>query len=181
MPRSTCQNRANSKQNTLVSEHLPLVRSIAARLWASLPSTFELDDLIAAGNVGLLKAAARYRPSDFNATPFSAYARLVIRGSILDSVRRGAYVEATRPSASALPDPVTVPDYDAELDGQDLRRRLAAAIAALPRRQARLIRLHYHGGQRLASIGPQLGVGKSRASQLHMEAVRALRLAVAGG
>ncbi len=151
------------------------MRSIATRISASLPSSFELDDLIGSGHLGLVKAAARYRPSAHGGTPFSAYARPVIHGAIIDSVRRRAYVEATRPSASLVADPLSLPDFEGALDRHAEARRLAAAIAELPARQARLIRLHYVGGKRLKAIGPLLRVGKSRASQLHMEAVRALR------
>lgn len=76
------------RRDELIESHLDLVPQIARSIAGSLPATIELDDLIGAGNVGLLKAATNYNPKLHNNTPFSAYARPVIRGAILDSTLR---------------------------------------------------------------------------------------------
>ena len=67
---------------------LPLVDSIARRVYGSLPpnTCLELLDLAQSGLLGLVSAGRCY---DANTTvPFSIYARYRIEGEILDSLRR---------------------------------------------------------------------------------------------
>ncbi len=68
-----------------VTENLPLVRFIAARIAATIPASVELEDLIQTGILGLIDAVRRYDPS--KGIPFPAYARFRIRGAILDALR----------------------------------------------------------------------------------------------
>jgi len=167
---------AARRRNELVEAHLSLIEPIARRLRRTLPRTFSIEDLVGAGRIGLLEAARRYRPEDHGGTPFSAYARRRIRGAMLDSVRRGAFVEATRPALEDTPEPAgpaTVTEADVDRDA--LALRVAAAIRALPARQQSVLLMHYEDGLRLRAIGAQYGVGKSRASQIHMAAIRSLR------
>lgn len=72
-------------ENAVVTENLPLVRFIAARIAATIPASVELDDLIQTGTLGLIDAVRRFDPS--KGIPFAAYARYRIRGSILDALR----------------------------------------------------------------------------------------------
>ncbi len=67
---------------------LPLVDSIARRVYGSLPpnACLELPDLAQSGLVGLVSAGRCYDPE--TAVPFSIYARYRIEGEILDSLRR---------------------------------------------------------------------------------------------
>ena len=68
-----------------VTENLPLVRYIAARIASTIPASVELDDLVQTGTMGLIDAVRRYDPS--KGIPFPAYARYRIRGAILDALR----------------------------------------------------------------------------------------------
>lgn len=70
----------------LVERYLPLVTSIAVELRRRLPSQFVLDDLISAGQEGLLQAARAYDP-DIGAT-FKTFATFRIRGAMIDELRR---------------------------------------------------------------------------------------------
>lgn len=74
----------------LVEQHAPLVKKIALHLMARLPDSVQLDDLIQAGMVGLLEAAAKYQ-SDRGAS-FETYAGIRIRGAIVDEIRKGDWV-----------------------------------------------------------------------------------------
>jgi RNA polymerase sigma factor FliA len=67
---------------------LPLVDSIARRVYGSLPpnTCLELHDLAQSGLLGLVSAGRCYNPE--TAVPFSIYARYRIEGEILDSLRR---------------------------------------------------------------------------------------------
>ncbi len=74
-----------SAEDRVVTENLPLVRYIAARIASTIPASVELDDLIQTGTLGLIDAVRRYDAS--KGIPFPAYARYRIRGAILDSLR----------------------------------------------------------------------------------------------
>ncbi|MEM7609420.1 MAG: RNA polymerase sigma factor FliA [Myxococcota bacterium] len=69
----------------LLRRGLPIVRRLAFRLARRLPPSVEVDDLIGAGNEGLLKAIAAYQPTE-NAR-FEGYAERRIRGAMLDELR----------------------------------------------------------------------------------------------
>jgi RNA polymerase sigma factor for flagellar operon FliA len=74
-----------SAEDQAVTENLPLVRYIAARIASTIPASVELEDLIQTGTLGLIDAVRRYDPS--KGIPFPAYARYRIRGAILDALR----------------------------------------------------------------------------------------------
>jgi RNA polymerase sigma factor for flagellar operon FliA len=73
-------------ESELVEYYLPLVKAVVARVAMSLPSHVSTDDLLSAGQVGLLNAIRRYDSSC--GTAFETYARVRIRGEILDDLRR---------------------------------------------------------------------------------------------
>lgn len=80
---SECQSPAER-----ILDCLPLVDSIARRVYGSLPpnTCLELPDLAQSGLLGLVSAGRCYNPG--TAVPFSIYARYRIEGEILDSLRR---------------------------------------------------------------------------------------------
>ena len=67
---------------------MPLVRSIAYRIYSSIPpyASVELNDLIQSGHLGLVHAEKTYQKG--RRVPFAVYARFRIRGEILDALRR---------------------------------------------------------------------------------------------
>ncbi|MFK8003629.1 MAG: RNA polymerase sigma factor FliA [Polyangiales bacterium] len=69
----------------LVKRGLPIVRRLAFRLARRLPPNVEVDDLISAGNEGLLRAATLYEPT--GDARFEVYAERRIRGAMLDELR----------------------------------------------------------------------------------------------
>jgi RNA polymerase sigma factor FliA len=72
---------------------LPLVSAILGRLAMTLPDHVDQDDLQSAGLVGLLQALRNYDPSSGNS--FETYARVRIRGAMLDELRRMDWVPRT--------------------------------------------------------------------------------------
>jgi RNA polymerase sigma factor for flagellar operon FliA len=80
-------------ENALVEQYLPLVRSVLGRLAMSLPEHVDHDDLNSAGLVGLLQALRNYDPACGNS--FETYARLRVRGAMLDELRRMDWVPRT--------------------------------------------------------------------------------------
>lgn len=74
----------------MVEENLGMVRSVVARLSLGLPTHVDGDDLYSAGLGGLLNAIRAYNP--MAGTSFETYARVRIRGAILDELRRMDWV-----------------------------------------------------------------------------------------
>ena len=70
----------------LVMRHAELVKRIAYHLAGRLPASVEVDDLIQAGMLGLLEAAANY--SEGRGASFETYAGIRIRGAMLDGLRK---------------------------------------------------------------------------------------------
>ncbi|WP_420426234.1 RNA polymerase sigma factor FliA [Algiphilus sp.] len=84
------QNTAAGDLNALVVEHQELVRRIAWHLLARLPDSVEVDDLIQAGQIGLIEAARHFRPE--MGARFTTFASTRIRGAMLDELRRGDWM-----------------------------------------------------------------------------------------
>ena len=88
------QKEAGSQtENALVERYLPLVRYAVGRLAMTLPDHVDRDDLHSAGLVGLLQSLRNYDPA--SGTSFESYARLRIRGAMLDELRRMDWVPRT--------------------------------------------------------------------------------------
>lgn len=70
----------------LVERYLPLVRTVVGRMAMSLPSHVDIEDLNSSGLVGLLNAVRNHDPE--GGSSFESYARVRIRGAVLDELRR---------------------------------------------------------------------------------------------
>jgi RNA polymerase sigma factor for flagellar operon FliA len=77
-------------ENALVEQYLPLVASILGRLAMTLPEHVSHDDLYSAGLVGLLQALRNYDPTC--GSSFETYARVRVRGAMLDELRHMDWV-----------------------------------------------------------------------------------------
>ncbi len=77
-------------RDSLVTEHLGLVRQVLGRLLVTLPQHVDRDNLEGAGLLGLVEAAAAYDST--RGCTFSTFATLRIRGEIIDELRRNCAV-----------------------------------------------------------------------------------------
>lgn len=77
-------------EEEIVQQYLPLVRTVVGRLAMTLPPHVDIEDLYSAGLVGLLNAVRGFDSS--SGTAFETYARLRIRGSVFDELRRMDWV-----------------------------------------------------------------------------------------
>ena len=85
--------------NDDITEHLPLVQRIVAHFMRRLPRSVQREDLIAAGTLGLFHAL---RSSEHTCPEmFAAYARIRIRGSIVDELRRHDWSPRRRKESGA--------------------------------------------------------------------------------
>lgn len=73
------------ERERLICEYAPLVKTIAGRLGARLPSHVSQDDLHSAGIMGLLDAIEKFDTE--KGVEFKSYAEFRIRGAMLDELR----------------------------------------------------------------------------------------------
>ena len=86
---------------SLTQQHVGLVHHVARQLARRLHDKVALDELVSAGAIGLMQAAASYEPS--RGLTFSTYAVPRIRGSMLDELRRHDHMSrGARRKARAL-------------------------------------------------------------------------------
>ena len=84
---------ARRDRNQRIAAHLPLVRQVVQQLQGALPASIEYDEVMSWGVDGLLDALTKFDPK--KATQFQTYARIRIRGAILDQLRSLDWVSRT--------------------------------------------------------------------------------------
>lgn len=82
--------QASENSNSLVLANLTLVKRVALHLKVRLPPFVEFDDLLQAGMLGLIEASRSFKSE--KGTPFDGFARLRIKGAMIDHVRRLSYL-----------------------------------------------------------------------------------------
>ncbi len=80
------QARPRSDADALVTRHAELVKRIAYHLAGRLPPSVDVADLIQAGMLGLIEAAANYAAN--RGASFETYAGIRIRGAMIDALRK---------------------------------------------------------------------------------------------
>lgn len=191
-PEPTTGTRASVTEQADVKAYLPVVHRVARRVHRKVPPNVLLDDLIAAGTVGLLDALRRF---DGNRdVRFEWYLYVRIRGAILDELRKLDWLSRRQRAAvtSQSADEVSIVAFDelserhqdeartgganpAELTEQHLDGlALARAVASLPEREGKIVAMHYYQGCELKEIAKVLQVSDARVSQLHLRALTML-------
>ncbi|MDY6986662.1 MAG: FliA/WhiG family RNA polymerase sigma factor [Thermodesulfobacteriota bacterium] len=95
------ERAAQLSRDALITEHLPHVKRIVARIAVHLPKSVDLDDLMNAGVIGLIEAAQRYDPGRDNT--FITYAAFRIKGAVLSELRSRDFLsKANRRKAREL-------------------------------------------------------------------------------
>jgi RNA polymerase sigma factor for flagellar operon FliA len=177
--------------STDLRDYMYLVRGMVARFLRRVPPSVQRDDLVAAGTIGLMDALAKHVGE--RDARFEWYARVRIRGAILDELRqqdwlsrraRARIIDPSRPSLR--PTVVAVDDLHGgaqahEPQDDDLAERhdgrvaLSDAIRQLPARERGIVEMHYIRGVQFREIAETLGVSVPRVSQLHARAIEMLR------
>lgn len=186
------QRQVRALRDELVLSHLSLAEGIARRIHSSLPPSFDLDDLIGTANIGLLNAATKFRPDEHGGAPFAAYARLVIRGTVIESVRGRPYTENTRPSID-MPEvsDIAPPELARQAPGSSAEERaerraaikqVICAATYLPKRQRAVLSEHYGTEElNLRETAEKLGISTQMAKEAHVAAIGELRARLTGG
>jgi RNA polymerase sigma factor for flagellar operon FliA len=84
--RTRAPRRSSAAQDRLVEQYLPLVRHVVARIAATLPAHVDGEELFQVGSIGLLNASRSFDPR--RGVSFKTYAFALIRGAVLDELRR---------------------------------------------------------------------------------------------
>jgi RNA polymerase sigma factor for flagellar operon FliA len=177
--------------------YMPLVHQVVARMLRRLPPNVLRDDLVAAGAFGLIDAI---RKSADRGPAFEWYARIRIRGAVVDELRsqdwltRRARTRVTQAQANGTSSGAAVIGFDdlPESQAQSFvdesmaspheqveqrmdRVALERAVALLPEREANIVGWHYFDNVPFKVIAVRLGVSEPRISQLHARAMGRLR------
>jgi RNA polymerase sigma-B factor len=170
-----CERRDAEARRELIERHLPLVRSLARRLCAGGE---QLDDLTQVGAVGLIKAVDRFDLS--RGSSLAAYATPTIVGEILRHLRdTGQPVHVPRAAREAGVSVRSVPIEDGHeptepAPGEE-RVLIERGLRALPRRQRRIVHLHYFGNLSQRRIATELGLSQVHVSRLLRESLGRMR------
>ena len=84
--RKVRRRKGSPKRDAMVEEYLPLVRHVVSRIAAGLPAHVDSDELFQVGSVGLVNASRSFDTK--RGVAFKTYAFALIRGAILDELRR---------------------------------------------------------------------------------------------
>ena len=183
-----------------IEKHLALVNQVVARFMKKLPANVERGDLVTAGMCGLARSLEK-NGGDAGET-FEGYAKMRIRGAILDELRSQDWLSRRARAAVAAegyagPRAVVgiedVSEGERETSFADTtsgtalealeaagdRKALEAAVSRLPAREASVIARHYFEGVGFKDIAAQMGVSQPRVSQIHTRALGLLRDLVA--
>ena len=170
--------------------YMHLVRSAVARFTKRLPPSVQRDDILSAGTIGLMDALTKHQGE--RGAQFEWYARVRIRGAIVDELRKQDWLSrreraraADPGSDSIAPTFVGIDDVrEAALPVQahdDLAERHAEQVTLwhgverLPTRERTIVQLHYGSGVQFKELAKALGVSVPRISQLHARALLMLR------
>jgi RNA polymerase sigma factor for flagellar operon FliA len=74
-----------TEKEKAAAEYSCLIRLLAFRLSCRLPYHFSAELLVSAGNLGLMDALEKYKPD--KEIPFGQYAKIRIKGAMLDEIR----------------------------------------------------------------------------------------------
>jgi RNA polymerase sigma factor for flagellar operon FliA len=178
-----------------------LVHQVVARVLRKLPPNVLRDDLVAAGTFGLVDAL---RKSADRGPAFDWYARIRIRGAVVDELRsqdwltRRARTRAAKAQAQGEGCGASVVGFDdlpesqaqafvdesvaspqEQVEQRMDRVALERAVGLLPEREANIVAWHYFEGVPFKAIASRLGVSEPRVSQLHARAMGRLRTTLA--
>ena len=186
--------------------HQGLVRAIAWKMHQRVPRNVDLDDLVAYGQIGLLEAIAAFDAT--RGRKFTTYAWHRIRGAMLDGLGKMAWFDraayergdyerkaaaasgtgdappARRPAQTDMK-PVGVKSRELDAGEASLRLELVMflrdLLAALPEKEAILLRGTFFEGRTLTEAARRVGISTAWASRLQTRTLADLRIALERG
>ena len=195
-PRSSYRAECDPRALELLQCYRSLVHQIVGGLQRKLPRSVLRDDLIAAGMAGLWDAIRRCSTGENES--FEWYARVRIRGAILDELRAQDWLprrmrssenaEGSAPAVVRFDDVseweqskslAIMSNSEDALESKLQHATLTRAVDQLPERERHIVAMHYFQGRKFKDLGAELGVSEPRISQLHARAMQRLRTILA--
>jgi RNA polymerase sigma factor FliA len=179
-------SRLTRAQQAFVTEALPMVRQILARLYWRGCGVVRWEDLISIGQLKLAEVVRMFDPG--RGVPFEAYAWPAVHGAMRDAlrnearmqqvVRLGAYnaidvqLDEGDPEsfgdalvagmlANLQGEPMRTEDAEADELFREALALLRRAMSELSSEDQRLIKLHYNEHLPLEQVGNQMGMGRT--------------------
>ncbi|HUQ41186.1 MAG TPA: sigma-70 family RNA polymerase sigma factor [Candidatus Limnocylindrales bacterium] len=186
-----CRAGDASSRALLIERYLPLAQGLARGARTMTTAVADSDDLTSSAFIGLIDAVDRFEPG--RGVPFEAYARLRIRGAMIDELRRTSErarhaqadehprtvsLDGLLEDGAAIAMPVVSDGVDEGFEQEDLRGRVQGALETLPPRQRELLARYYSDELTLREAGVRMGISEARACQLHGRAIVNLRRAL---
>ena len=133
--------------------------------------SFDIEDLVGDGRIGLTRAAQSWNRQ----VPFAAWARIKIRGAILDGIRRRNFTDATHHELHEQCDRPAPGDLEAETDRRRQAAAMKRALRGLPAILRSVVIAHQVREEPIEFIAARMGMNPRRVSALHSQAVHELR------
>jgi RNA polymerase sigma factor FliA len=189
----------------MLEAHVALVHQVVAPIARRVPANVQRDDLLAAGFFGLVDSL-RKNGGD-NGITFEWYARMRIRGAVLDELRAQDWLSRrARDAVNALADRENAEcesvlwvgfdelsdaeeaeflssyhlDPEAVYEAKETMLQLAAALDKLSERERVVVNMHYAKQETFKAIAFKLGVSETRAFQIHARALDRLKNMLSG-
>ena len=167
------------ERERLILDHQGLCKLIAwevfRKLGGSSRGNLVMGDMIGWAQLGLVEAAARYKPG--GRASFATFARYRIKGALLDRCRGPEYwasAGADQISEHLAADDAATNPLVAIL-AAEVRATVADLVTALPTTTRAVVRMRFWEDMSLTDIASALGVSVSRVSQIIDGAIPQMR------
>jgi RNA polymerase sigma-B factor len=178
------QRGDRAARDRVIVQNLPLVHALARR-FSRAPE--QVDDLVQAGAIGLIKAVDGFQET--RGTDLGAYAVPTIVGELMRSVDDRAWpVRVPRNAAGGRrvavaldEDAFEAPAAEAELGRSEERALLREGFRALSRRERRVVVLRYYRDWSQQRIAEELGLSQAQVSRVLAAALEKMRRALVPG
>jgi len=190
---------ASTVDDETVRNYLPLVGTIARSIAKRVPPNVQLEDLMAAGTIGLL--GCLMRDQNRNDRSYFAYLKIRIKGAILDELRsqdwlprkardrerelrreypgyKSAITSFEDLKAPLERNPAIASTDEGPMEALFKKRsakRLRREVDKLPEQELKVVHLRYFAELKNNEISELLGVSEARISQIHRNALKRLK------
>jgi RNA polymerase sigma-B factor len=165
-------------RDRVIVENMPLVHALARR-FSRGPE--QVDDLVQAGAIGLIKAVDGFEET--RGADLGAYAVPTIVGELRRSVDDRAWpvrvprdaADRGRVAVALDADALEAPEAEAELSRSEERALLRAGFQALSSRERRVVVLRYYRDWSQQRIAEELGLSQAHVSRVLAAALQKMR------
>lgn len=156
-------------RSKLILSYQPIVASTLLKL---KPAEAYFEDCFSEGLLALIKSVDDFKPA--LGVPFAAYARIRVKGAMLDLLR-GHSRNRRNDDAADLNRLFAIASTGGDAFSQEMFAEILRASARLDGKERKVIESLYIEGKTRDETADQIGVSPSRISQLHARALKRIR------